>query len=438
MAAMEYPRVLIVALGRINAADNFNNGLLLRNLFAQWPRENLAQIFSSGDNGDAGFFGRYYQLGPQDRWFGELFYRLKSEVQQEFLLPKISFSIPHERSAKSRLFAWGKRFLIDTGLYELIFRPRISREMERWVRDFKPDIIFAQGYNLAFTWLPLMLAQRFEVPIAYYPTDDWPNNSYHPRYSPLLSRLTRYFVIKTSTQLVDTADICIAFNYAMQQKYRERYHKDFKVLMHGDDFKRFVFPRNAETHKEGSLIVTMGVFNRHRFTLLYDLDRACEILTSQGLSAHAIVYLAEPISEMYVNSFHYVKFRLCPSHCDIPRILSEADLLFLPERFDDTVDLISLSVSTKAHLFMFSGKPIVVYSHPVTGIAHYAREYGWAAVVDRRDPNFLANKFKLLLTNKEERRRLIANAYSTAMKNHNLQMIQSLFHEWLVEACERR
>lgn len=35
----KYPRVLVATLGRINAVDSFNNGLLLRNLFGGWPRE---------------------------------------------------------------------------------------------------------------------------------------------------------------------------------------------------------------------------------------------------------------------------------------------------------------------------------------------------------------------------------------------------------------
>lgn len=59
---MAYPRVLIVALGCINADDNANNGLLLRNLFVGWPGESLAQIYSCGGNGNKGFFGHYCRL----------------------------------------------------------------------------------------------------------------------------------------------------------------------------------------------------------------------------------------------------------------------------------------------------------------------------------------------------------------------------------------
>src|SRR5664279_3655420 len=120
----KYPRVLVVALGRINTVDSYNNGLLLRNLFGSWPREYLAQIYSSGDTGDEGFFGDYYQLGPQDRRLGRLFYRLKAEALGEAAKTILArkAAAAHTASAGS----WARHLLVDTGLYEIVFAPRLS------------------------------------------------------------------------------------------------------------------------------------------------------------------------------------------------------------------------------------------------------------------------------------------------------------------------
>jgi glycosyltransferase involved in cell wall biosynthesis len=85
---------------------------------------------------------------------------------------------------------------------------------------------------------------------------------------------------------------------------------------------------------------------------------------------------------------------------------------------------------------MFSGRPIVVYSDPKTGIARYGKEEGWAAVVDRQDPQLLAEAFEELLGNEKERERLIANARQTAMQNHNLPTLQNSFHEALLSAVQ--
>jgi glycosyltransferase involved in cell wall biosynthesis len=437
---MRYPRVLVLALGRINAADTSNNGLLLRNLFGRWPGENLAQIYSGGDNGDEGFFGRYYRLGPQDRRLGRLFYRLKAEAQGEMAeVNTVTASGKTSVASTASLRSLGKRLLMDTGLYELIFRPRLSREMLAWAENFRPDVIFAQGYNLTFTWLPMLLANSFQSPIVYYPTDDWSDNRYHPvlHPTPFVSRLTRYAVTTSSRRLVDAATVRLAFNRPMQEEYLKRYGKEFTTLMHGDDFSRFeaILPRRLATPDERWIVCT-GNFDRHRWPLLGDLDQACEILNVKGLDVRATVFPVNLPSGTAspANDFRHVHFEPCPSHTGLVSFLRGADILFLPERFDETVKLIRLSVSSKAHLFMFSGRPIVVYSDPVTGIVRYAKEDGWAAVVDRRDPHLLADTFERLITDENERERLIAGAGCVAMKNHHLPIIQDSFCELLCSA----
>jgi len=333
----------------------------------------------------------------------------------------------------------GKRLLVDSGLYELIFRPRLSHEMLTWVENFRPDIIFAQGYNLAFTWLPLMLAEHFELPTVYYPTDDWPPNRYRPEVSrSVVSRLARHAVMTSSRQLAVGSAVRIAFNHAMQLEYISRYGKEFAVLMHGDDFSRFekVQPRRLAKPDE-SWIVSTGVFDRHRWPLLDDLDQACEMLHARGFPVRATIFPVHLPAESQVSRFRHIYFESCPAHDGLASVLQGADILFLPERFDETVDYIRLSVSSKAHLFMFGGRPIVVYSDPVTGIARYAREEGWAAVIDRRDPLLLAQMFERLIANEDERRRLIVAARRVAMKNHHLPTIQTTFYDLLCSALQR-
>jgi hypothetical protein len=75
----------------------------------------------------------------------------------------------------------------------------------------------------------------------------------------------------------------------------------------------------------------------------------------------------------------------------------------------------------------FSARPIVVYSDPLTGIVHYARQGEWAAVVDRRGPSWLAETFIQLLNDRALQERLISNANKIAMQNHDLAAIQSRF-----------
>ncbi|NVN93105.1 MAG: hypothetical protein HXX11_21260 [Desulfuromonadales bacterium] len=437
---MKYPKVLIVAMGRINAVDTANNGLLLRNLFGGWPRENMAQIYSSGDNGDEGFFGCYYQMGPQDRRFGNTFYRLKSEVQNaQVTNPPAANTVRIQLGKKNAIKSYLNQMIVGTGLYELIFRPCLSAGMLAWVKEFQPDIIFAQGYCLTFALLPVMLKRHFELPAAYYPTDDWPSDAYRADncYVPLIPLFMNRVVSKAAYNLVKISTVCLAFNQYMQDEYSQRYGKKFSVLMHGDELSRF---QNAQPMRlidpDETWIVSTGYFNEQRWSLLCDLDEACEILSVKGHRVRVTVFPVNQLAEMtpQANNFKYIHFEHCPSHDGLASVLRSADILFLPERFGENSKGIRLSVSSKAHLFMFSGQPTVVYSDLVTGIARYAEEDGWAAVVGQRDPRQLALVLEKLIVNNNYRQSIITCAQKTAIKNHQLSTIQQAFSDLMISA----
>jgi glycosyltransferase involved in cell wall biosynthesis len=433
--ANSYPKVLVVASGRINASDTANGGLLLRNLFAMWPKGNLAQIYSSGDNGDEGFFGDYYRLGSRDRRFGWLYFLIKGGARNLDELRTTVVAGEKKRSFKTRLKAALIARLGESGLYELLFRPVLSRQLHAWIDNFKPDIIFAHGYTLTATWIPLQISASVDRPICFYTTDDWPEYLYADARSrnSVIQRMVRRAVRNSSGELVRRARVCIAFNRFMQEEYRQRYGKDFTVLMHGDSFLRFAGQRSeSQGAKTEHLIVSTGIFNENRMPLLTDLDEACAILMSRGVSARAVVYPVNLRSDY--PTFRHVSFEACPAHNDLAAILRGADILFLPERFDDTAHDIRLSVSSKAHLFMFSGRPTIVYSDPRTGIARYGTEDKWAAVVDKRDPQLLADSIERLIKDAVYCEGLLEASERTARKNHDLSSIQSTFLDLVQKA----
>jgi len=318
---------------------------------------------------------------------------------------------------------------------------KISPELREWARRFRPDFIFAQGYNLAFTTLPLQLAKCCGTPIVYYATDDWPAALYNCGFSTgaarLLSRLTRRSVVKESRRLIRQATVRIAFNKYMQEEYCQRYGREFSVLMHGDQLSRFAKETARRSAAEGTCsIVCAGDFDHYRLPLLADLDRACAVLNSEGVKITATVYFTGSAATM-PDGLRYVRFLPSPSHDDLVSVLKGADILFLPERFDETAKLIRLSVSSKAHLYMFAGRPSLVYSDAVTGLARYATEEGWALVVDQRDPESLASALRRLIFDKEERARVVDRAQRVAARNHDRSAIQEAFQELLVTATQR-
>lgn len=423
---MDYPRVLIISLGRVNASDNTANGLFLRNIFASpWPRDKLAQIYIAGDNGDEGFFGQYYKFGSHDRRLSSIFDKLKKSGIKEAsasLKNDNTHSVPNVK--KKKLKGYAIRMLKDTGVYELIFRPRISAEMERWVKEFEPDIVFAQGHNLTFAWLPVLIKKATGAKLAILVTDDWPTFLYSGLYGePIWFRwLVRRAVKAAEIQLFNEVDVPFAICQPMADEYELRYGKKFHTLNHADDPARFVNAEAKRVHPDDIIsIVMIGSYNRCRWPLLIDADEACKLLNDQGIKTRVAVLSSaiDPDGIKTLSKAEYVDLMPDPGHNMLPSYLKGADILLLAEGFDkDFVSVIKLAISSKAHLFMFSHRPIIVYAHPDTGTGNYAREYGWGRVVNSCSSKELMVAIREIIEHQNKTAQMVSEADKVAKKFH--------------------
>jgi len=427
------PRILIISMNRINESDSFNNGLLFRNLFEQWPKDSLAQIFSGGDNGDQGFFGHYYGLQQCDRLLGKLFFKIKPDL--EAASSGINNSVK-EKSFRNSIRRLVKNAFIASGLYELIFRIRLSDKMIDWIRDFKPDIIFAQGYNLTFILLPIRIKKVFiNCRVAFLATDDWPTYLYSGMLgeNKTLSYIPRRQVKRATKRLMTLVDIPFGFGVPMTKEYERRYSKKFFTISHLDDPSRFITaPIIRNCPSEVFSIVTIGNFNQYRWPLLLDLNESCKSLLKRGINSSVTVIssIMDPEAKYRLAECEFVNIIEDPGNDLIPSYLKGSDVLFLPEGFNQNfVSAIRLSVSSKAHLFMFSQKPIIVYAHSDTGVSSYARDFKWAIVVTERSIIKLTQTLLEIRNNPKLSSSLSSSAYQNALEMHNKSKIQKQFEE---------
>lgn len=442
-----YPRVLVCALTRINSQDSLSNNLLLRNLLADWPAQQLGQIYSGGSNGDPGFCGSQYQLGPADRRFGSLFFKGKENYVDPARLTSSgeeTGSIGQQASFRRRLKQVATDYLLTSGMHELLFRLQPSRNLLAWVEAFQPDIIFAQGYSLSFSRLPLLLKRRFSVPLVYYCSDDWPSYLYLPPAGchSLVSSLMRRMVTATAAELFASTDIPFAFNSLMADEYAQRYDRSFIPLMHCDDPARFTTAEPVRLQPPDVIsIVVCGSFDQSRWPLLLDLEAVCQQLSDQGIPARAVVLTARMTKEG-IERIKLCRFvTLCddPGHDLLPSYLQGADVLFLPETFDEAVAKgYSLSISTKAHLFMFSRRPIIVYGHECAGVVRYAMHERWAEVVRQRSVAVLADSFRRIIQDADHRDNLVRTASAVASRNNDCHRVREIFRSVLTDHLSRR
>jgi glycosyltransferase involved in cell wall biosynthesis len=429
-----YPRVLIVLMPKVKADDQLN--LLIRTQFGNWHKEHLAQIHSTGDPGGHGeYLGYYYQLQNSDRLFGGLFRRLRGEVFDMVVMN----TVKKQNSAhQKKIFSlWTKVFkkrfgdwLIASGLWEVIFHVRISNRMVKFVIEFKPDLIYCQGYSLGFVTLPMLISKRFNIPICFQTTDDWPSYTYKGfPMSCLLRRRTQ--------QLVSMASVRMAFGMKMQHLYESRYGKSFEVTYHLDDPYRFLMDYGVETEQvrinKKYRIVYTGSLALRRYEAIQDLLFAIRSLQTNNQAYQIDVYcsgLPKDIPRELLDASEVV-FITMPSHEDLPKVLATASVLFLPESFSVAPELIEYAISSKAHLYMMSGKPILVYGPAYSGTVEYAIEEGWGLVVTERSEINLRDAVVEMFTDGERMLQLRKNAEECIKRHHDLTIGQKWFREVL-------
>jgi len=425
---MEYPRVLLMHMTRVYQYDSAN--LMLRSLFGDWPKEKLAQVYTNRFTGDGDFCGHYYELGALERRFGRVFYRLKPAGMKAMSGSKIvAGGRSLNRTLTRRLARKVSSLIVESGMWETIFPFRQSGPLAKFILGFKPSIIYSQGHSLGFTNLALEISNSFDLPICYFPLDDW-HESLHSK-SPVHRKVDR-----VATAIARRASVRFALGPKMTERLTTRYGVPFDCLYHADDSSRFRIT-NPERNfgKRPPVFGYMGSLYLGRATSISDLLSACQRLNQDFKIRIYSDRSPANIPDALAKSPH-VEFLPLPTHEELPNKLQECDLLFLPESFELKYRKgIELSLSTKCHLYMLSGRPIIVYGPSWSGTVDYARRHGWGLIVDKRNTEDLLRGIKKIM-NDSAAVNYISTARDVARNNHNLKALRSHIFESISDISE--
>ena len=105
---------------------------------------------------------------------------------------------------------------------------------------------------------------------------------------------------------------------------------------------------------------------------------------------------------------------------EMPKIQSEADILFLPLSWNtDAPDIIRTASPGKLTDYLIAGKPILVHAPEYSFIVKYAKENKFAEVVDVNEIDALKEAILKITNNSNYATSLVENAKKTFYKNHN-------------------
>ena len=115
---------------------------------------------------------------------------------------------------------------------------------------------------------------------------------------------------------------------------------------------------------------------------------------------------------------------------DIPSVMAEADVAFLPFSFEpDMRHIVEASIPSKIAEYLASGVPILAHAPSYSTVARYCRKYGCGMVVDEPNEDALRVALLRLSADAALRQELSARALKIARKNHDVNLIAKHFME---------
>ena len=224
-----YPKILIIGQ---TFNKNSGGGITISNLFYGWPKDSLAvasnvNLYSDLDNSVC---EQYYQLGYNHKLH---------PFPLNLFLPRIkcgSFVLKNKRDLDAEQrdhIATGKykktykylySFLRYFGIYNILYKLKITPDFKEWVTAYNPDIIYSQLSTLELIRFVADMHEQFNKPIVLHIMDDWPNAIHKPE---LFFSYWKKVIDREFRKLLDKSSVLMSICESMSEEYKMRYNKDF-------------------------------------------------------------------------------------------------------------------------------------------------------------------------------------------------------------------
>ena len=429
---MDYPRVLILGeTFRLNGGG----GITMINLFKDWPSDNLAvateRLYETSPNANC---DRYYQLGNLEIKIPFplcLFIRIAESGNRQITsnpFRNAEFNNVHKRGIKSFLRLILNKFLVYSGLYHFTYRIVPSAQLLEWIRDFSPDIIYAQPFRFFDMRFILELHKKSLIPLAIHVMDDSISFLNKPNL------LYLYWRKKTTTifkQLVDNSQVHLSISKFMSDEYFRRYDKVFLPMRNPIEISQWLpfTKRNWEISGITKIVYT----GRLAIPNIRSLLKFCEVVDELNRSGMIIRFDIFSIDDNIDFRKKIINFKGSyinkpVPYTEIPTLLPKYDIVLLPIDFNKTgIKYAKYSISTKTSEYMISGVPILLFAPKEVALTSYAIENNCMLSVTEDKYEKLTDALIRLINDKSLRESLAKKAFDVVRKDSDANNVRQEF-----------
>ncbi|MEO9210105.1 MAG: hypothetical protein ABI208_03355 [Ginsengibacter sp.] len=435
---MHLPKVLIIGQP---FDKNTGGGITLSNLFQGWGSDKLAVACTGyllSPNIDFSICNNYYQLGDEEFKLLFPFNRLKRKYNSgrlKFEEKQVSNLKIKKSETKEKILAqFFFPFLEYTGLTHSISRVELTDKFCSWVREFNPDVIYAQAATRSNLLFCSLVASHFNKPFIFHMMDDWPstivgNGPFEKYWSKKIDNELRI--------LLDKADVLVSISTFMSEEYKIRYGKEFIVFHNPIDIKFWGrYQKKDYKLSDCPKILYAGRTGLGIEDSLEVIAKSIQKLNEDLLLSIKFVLSIQQIPP-WVKNYSCIELKSYTSYDLVPKTFSEADFLILPYDFSaKSIKYIQYSMPTKGPEYMISGTPIILFAPQATGIVKYFQQNKCAKVVTDNNINSLSNSIKELIYNDSERQDIAQNAIKSASEKFNSVKIIEDFRKMIISCTK--
>src|SRR6185312_9489570 len=423
-----YPRVLIVGQ---YFNTNSGGGITMSNLFDGWDKEKIAVAAENINNPNFDICNKYYEFGSSENKsqfpfnLNKLGLHRKSGLlnKNEQTVASFAFHGSKKKSYKS----FYENFLSYTGLRHYRHRYEISNQFLNWIEQFSPDIIYSQLSSFDLILFIRDLHEKLQIPIAIHIMDDWPKTICEKG---IFKSYWNKVIEREFRNLLSTAKVLMGISESMNKEYQKRYGHNF-VPFHNPINIQFWSTSSKKNYelKDKFVILYAGRIGTGVQNCFFEIAEVVSSLILKGLEIELHIQPTNfnPILNDLVK-FNFIKINNTADYKELPKIFAEADLLLLPNDFENTsMSFLRYSMPTKASEYMVSGVPILVYSSIETAVTQHAMKYNWAYVVSEKNKEKLELAIFKIYKCEELRKRLGNAAREYAINNYDSKKIKDQF-----------
>lgn len=314
------------------------------------------------------------------------------------------------------------RILLKPKLFQRIFDKYLYRFIsiiqyfiKFHVQNYKPTVILAVFPKGEFLIAAYKVAKALNIPLIVHFHDLWGDNYREGSKAKKLSDKYERIIVEYASKVY-----CMT---SSQKDFLESKHNiQCELLEHSVPSQQILDittnPVYLSSENRGNIrkiVYTGNISHKMNIDAMRVFKKAVELLPD---NYEVLLYTSLTKEQLIKEDLYNSRMKLgWATKSEIQGILHKSDVLFLPLSFKNCAHSeVKTVYATKTLDYLISGSPILVFSPSDSFHSISAKAGGWGHVVDKDDPEMLAEQLQYLVNNKELALKVIEGAKREALR----------------------